>query len=122
MKLLMGSRQSGKTRKLIEKAAREDGIIVCYVAQMIIMIKQRAEEMGLKIRNPITYDDLINKGIRKGVDVPFYLDDVDFFLSGLLKKIIPGVNIETISISVCNNEDTMYGEPLDFYPIKGIEL
>lgn len=92
MKVIYGGRQSGRTTELIKRASKIDGIIVCNSNIMANYIKIMAEDLRVKINNPITYENKKVFTIKKDGNKkkPLLFDEFDFFLLGL--------NIDTIVI------------------------
>lgn len=106
MKIIQGPRGSGRTLRIINECAKSGGYIVCRPFQARI-IDGRAKRMGLNIPPAISYDEFIKKSYGKGIK-KFHIDDAE----ELLKRMCPGVEIETISIctkNIENLEDEVYG-------------
>ncbi len=70
MKVIQEERQADKVSLLIMEADGREGEIVCQSLIMSMAILEQANKMGCKIRNPITYDDLLMRG--RGGDLKDY--------------------------------------------------
>lgn len=97
MKVIYGSRRSGRTTQLIEACAEaekngEACCIVCHSHQEARRIMQRAEEMGLEIPYPISFDALPLKGTNHYMKL--YIDNAEFLLQQMLGMPIEAVTIE----------------------------
>ena len=90
----VGGRQSGKTTELIKEVHKNAGTIVTINKRSKKNILDKAEELNLKIKDPITYDDFINQDLKFKI-CRFYIDDIDIFL----KKLFPLLTIEGITIT-----------------------
>lgn len=84
---MIGARQRGKTRLLIEQAAETNGVIVCPSCHMVEYIIYMARDLGYSINRPITYYDLFihSKG-RKDTD--YYFDEYGMQLESIIWRAI----------------------------------
>lgn len=87
MKIYAGSRQSGKTTKLILECAEKDGVIMCSNAGSAAYIMDTAKKMGVKIRKPVTTRQFLKGKLSKEKGVKLFIDDAELFLKGLCKKL-----------------------------------
>lgn len=97
MRLIYGTRGSGKTTNLIKECAKEKGysLIVCHTIQVALYYQDMAKDMGLEIPLPISMDEFIKGDFRGKNITSFYIDNADL----LLEKLARGVKIEKISIT-----------------------
>lgn len=103
MRTLYSGRQSGKTMKLIKISAELSVPIIVKDVATGNHLKRRAKEMGVKIPNPISIDDIITGRI-KGINFNTVLvDDADYILEVLIASKVPGCRIDTIAL-VARNE------------------
>lgn len=80
MDLILMPRRSGKTLRLIERAAKDGGIIVCKDHKTCQEIIQRAQNMGREISRVMTYDNLLRDGLC-GMPMEFiHIDDIQDLL------------------------------------------
>lgn len=86
MKALVGPARSGKTTHLIELAAAQDLCLVCADSKRIAYVQALARKKGLKIRQPLTYDQVIYDRVGPMGMRGFVFDDVD----RLLQRIADG--------------------------------
>lgn len=83
MKTLIIPRGKGKTTELIKKSAEFGYYIVCQRLAEANRIQAEAQDMGLQIPLPITYDEFLKKKYyEKGIS-GFLIDNVDIFLQSL---------------------------------------
>lgn len=85
MKIFTGGRRCGKTQKAIEWAAENDAYIVCSTFQDATRIFRRAKEQGIKIRFPITFDELTDGGLLGAGVEGLVFDNVDLLLARLAR-------------------------------------
>lgn len=99
MEVIFGGRRTGRTTKLIQMAAEagakgEVCYIVCMSNNEAYRIKQRANEMGLFIGFPITYDEF-RQGQIASQNVKFLLiDNAECLLQRLIGIPIKAITIE----------------------------
>lgn len=71
MKIIYGSRQSGRTTELIKMCAQDNySLIVCPSRPMCEAVFKLSKELGYEILKPITFRDFVN-----GVPDPMYMVD-----------------------------------------------
>lgn len=95
MEILIGQRQSGKTSYLIKQSAESNGIIVAPTECMAKFIKEQAEEMGLKIQEPISWRNFL-KGYRCK-NGPILIDELGIVLN------LMGITTATLDINYVKN-------------------
>ena len=108
IEVILGPRGCGKTHRLIEKAGKDGGYIVCHSHGEAFRIAKRAGELGLSIPFPLTPGELLRGG-GPGVKC-LHFDNVDFFLR-LLSGGIP-IRSVTFADSVEGMHEPMRGGPL----------
>lgn len=95
-KLVVGGRQTGRTTELIKAAAESESdgevcYIVCHSQDEAYRISQLAQEMGLSIGFPLTYDEFLYRSyVGQNVD-KIYIDNLQFMLRHICK-----VKIDTV--------------------------
>lgn len=80
--VIVGGRQVGKTTKLIEWAARNNGIIIVHSASFARIVKRMAGVYGMEIPDPICYEQINNY---LGSKRQFAVDDAEAFLLWMTK-------------------------------------
>lgn len=115
-KLVIGERGSGKTTDLVKRyiEEKEEAIIIVSNQPMRRMVEEIAIEMGYEIRpNKIfTFNDLIEnrvRGFRIGTKV--YMDNVEYFIDGILKRFSAG-NLDLSHITMSHENVEQDGELL----------
>jgi hypothetical protein len=104
MKMIFGERQAGKTEQLIRMAAEDNDIYLVvssnYEASRVF---QRAKEMGLDIRFPMSYDEFLDgrTSYGKGMKYKVMIDNLDL----LIKHISKGIPVEGFSLNIEFSED-----------------
>ena len=83
MKKILGGRRSGKTRRLIKHAARNNAVIVCMTKHQADHIYLMASQMSVLIPKPISLEEL-RLGKHVGKRNEFMLDEADTILESLL--------------------------------------
>lgn len=94
MKTHIIPRGKGKTTKLIKKSAETGDYIVCHSLDEANRIQAEAQEMGLQIPLPITYNEFLKKLYYGKVISGFLIDNADVFLQSL-----SNVPINSITVS-----------------------
>lgn len=84
MEAFITGRQMGKTQKCIEWAAANDAFIVCHSQREADRIFHHAEQQGIKIRRPVTFEGLLG-GNLVGSNQPLVYDNVDMLLAHLAR-------------------------------------
>lgn len=105
MHVIYQSRQSGKTTKLIKRAAKINGTIICWNKLNRKNILKIAKELNLKINKPITFSEFIKSD--KALVGKILIDNVDHFLRVITKN-----SIDTIVIDA---PDTILYEELGYF-------
>ena len=83
MKIYIMPRGSGKTMYMIRQSAKTGHTIVCFNRQTARSLVLSAESLGLKIQQPITYDDFINNSWRGRKISGFLIDDAQWLLQNI---------------------------------------
>lgn len=104
MRVIVGSRQSGKTAKLIRLSAEHGSYIVCPTRRDVARIAARAKDMNLRISLPITFEEFLGhryyaRGVRG-----FLIDNADQLLAYLSDVPIHAITINVEEEDVNNNE------------------
>lgn len=95
MKIIQRPIRGGKTTKLIQLAAQgRYKLIVCGSLVEAHQIFKSAQDLGLNIPMPITYNELIRRKYAGKNIESFLFDNVDLFLQTLTS-----VKIEAISVT-----------------------
>ena len=82
MEIIIGGARTGKTRKCIELAAKEQAVIVCHSQGEANNIKRQAGSMGLVILDPITFYDFASRTKLLGKPLTKYIiDNADLYLA-----------------------------------------
>lgn len=84
---MIGARNQGKTKLLMEQAAKTNGVIVCPSRHMVEYIIYMARDLGYSINRPITYYELFiySKGRR---DTDYYFDEYGMQLESIIRRAI----------------------------------
>lgn len=80
MKIIAKQRAAGKTTELIKIASETDGYIVCIGVDECARIASEAQDLGLKINFPITYNEFKNGEYCKKNIKAFLIDNADSYL------------------------------------------
>ncbi len=97
--VVFGGRGKGKTAHLIKHAAESGAYIVCSSQEIARRLQQRAQQMGLTIRFPITMDEFAGGHFHPPGCKGFLIDNTLELIQGLAK----GVPVLAISM----DEDSM---------------
>jgi hypothetical protein len=93
MHIIYQPRQTGKTTKLIKRAAKIKGIIVCFNRLNKKNILTIAKELNLKINDPITFSEFIKR--EHNSSDKYLIDNADHFIRFITKK-----QIDTIVVDI----------------------
>lgn len=94
MQLITGSRQNGKTTKLIQKAHETNSIIVCPNLRRRELVSKMAKKLKINIIQPITIDTLMKCPSISGFNYMF--DD----LFDCLIHILPAGNYTCATVNI----------------------
>jgi hypothetical protein len=99
MRVICSGRKTSRTTQLIEMCAEaeargEVSYIVCHSQQAASHIFQRAQEMGLIIGFPITFEEFRGANYAYNNIKNFYMDNADYFLQSLTPVKISAVVFE----------------------------
>lgn len=92
MKVVVGGRRSGKTRRLIELCAEYGGYMVVRSHREAHRVAQMARELGLRIPFPISHGELLSSGCSAGVR-QLWFEEPAAFLSQLTNVPVAGLSI-----------------------------
>jgi hypothetical protein len=98
-------RQTGKTTRLIKRAAKIKGTIVCWDQRNTKNILKIAKEFNLEINKPITFSEFVK--LENYSTGKYLIDNADHFIKWIVKK-----NIDTIVIDA---PDTILHEELGYF-------
>lgn len=81
--IVSGARRTGRTTAMIRTAAESFAYIVCPDRRQVQHIQRMAQEMGVDILFPITWDDFVNgryygRGVRG-----FVIDNLDLCIQSM---------------------------------------
>ena len=97
MKLIAGSRGTGKTRRLIQLASKNEYLLACINRDMSKYAWDMSKDLGIRIIYPITHDQLLDGECLRGhTYAGILIDDVDRFLE---KSLMHNVSIKAVSMS-----------------------
>lgn len=102
MKIIGGSRRSGRTTRLIELCAQSEAngnpsYIVCHNLNEASRIFREAKSLNLDIAFPITYDELGSFHGMPTAKFKFFIDNGEYLLRKFLSS---KYDIDTITITV----------------------
>lgn len=83
MKVICRGRQEGKTIEAIKMSAETGSYIVCYSQRECSRVFQVAQEMGLNILFPISFDEFLSKKYYSRHIKGFIIDNADMLLQHL---------------------------------------
>ncbi len=94
MKIIHGSRRSGKTTKLIQISSEKGFHIVCLCDNELCRVIKMANDMGKKIPKPITFGQFLSD-CYLGMDINgFLFDNLDIMLQQMTS-----IPIHTITLT-----------------------
>ena len=97
MRVISMPRRAGKTTEAIKLAHETTGYIVCHSIEEARRISGLADELGLPIRLPITYAELIESGMQSAYpNQALIIDNADQFFNWLVKgrHIVVGITTD----------------------------
>lgn len=103
-KIIIGTRASGKTTKLIREACATGFTIVCNNMQRCQSVIEQAHSLQITIRTPIPFRDFLERRHYGLGCAGFLFDDIDLILQGLSPLPIGAItltnsgNVNNISI------------------------
>ena len=105
MNIIVGGRQTGRTTELIKLAAKaeqqgEVSYIVCHNHASAYSISKRAQEMGLNIGFPLTYDEFLNHRYAGSSIKNLYIDNIE-----LLIQYMTPVHVAAITVTKEKRDD-----------------
>lgn len=105
MKIIHGARRSGKTTQLIKEAAKKDAVILCHSAIAAKAVADRAKDMGIDIREPLTIHTARRRA-SYSVD-KVLIDNAELVLQELI-QLYTRMHIHTITINDESNTEQRY--------------
>jgi hypothetical protein len=98
MDIIASGRQTGRTTELIKRSAeaesqRRVNYIITHSHSEAFRISKQAEELGLKIGFPLTFDEFLSRGYAGQNISHFYIDNAEM----LIQRLTP-IKIEAITI------------------------
>lgn len=102
MDIYIGTRQSGKTTKLIQLSAETGAIIVVGTYSMVKYVMSMAINMGLKIPEPISYKDLIERAHYEHLTRRYLIDEAQMLFDWL--------NVDAVTITMDGNLCELKGD------------
>lgn len=110
MTLITGKRGTGKSTWLLHESARTMQYIVCSHHAVAVSLQRAAQNLGLDIPFPLTYDEFVHqKFYGKGIK-GFLIDNVEFlfqYISGSVPvtAVVLGVNEKDTWVDLDNPPD-----------------
>ena len=96
MKIYNLDRGEGKTTKAIEQAHKTGAYIICKNREEAVRTMRMAEENGLNIRFPITFDEFLGTRMRGSLVKNVIIEDAErLFLS-----LFQGLEVEMVTLNV----------------------
>ncbi len=95
MEIIVGKRQSGKTTRLIRKAANFNGYLVVHNERMASDVAQIAAKMGIGINYPLTHAEFLKQNYHGCGVKHFYIDDAELLLERISLVPIKGITMRT---------------------------
>lgn len=86
MQIMLAARQAGKTAAAILKANETKSYIVTWNRRRCLDILEHAEKLGVHIRNPVSWQELVDSNYSTGFVNDIVIDDVDMILQMLFKQ------------------------------------
>ena len=101
MKIIIGTKGSGKTTKLIEQAAKENLVIVTATNKQADNVRKRADELNLTVFVISVENIISDNGIKRGSELEsliikngILIDDADLVLTRILSDVtIKGISL-----------------------------
>lgn len=86
MKVMYSGRQFGKTTEIIKKAHATGSYIVVATRKDAQRISKHAEDLGINIRFPVTWEELVSAGYSTGFVKDIVIDDLDRIIQNLFQQ------------------------------------
>lgn len=99
MRVICSGRKTSRTTQLIEMCAEAESLgeisyIVCHNHQTAYHIAERAREMGLSIRFPLSFEEFKKGLYNEQIIKNFYIDNADYLLQNMTQVPIRAVVFE----------------------------
>lgn len=98
MRLIGRSQGHGKTLEAIRVAAEKKAYLLVLNHEEKVRVVKLAEEMGLKIRNPVTFDEFFRDKMRGSFVRNVVIDNMDHFVKRLFASYGLTVDAATVLI------------------------
>ena len=106
MKIITGSRASGKTEALIRYAHDNKALILCSTRHQCNLIKRRAMHQGLDILDPMVFSDFFKRGsdvpLDKTKNLEIVIDELPSCLRGYFEA---NISLATGTIPTMHPQD-----------------
>lgn len=86
MRIIVGKPGTGKTLEAIRVAAKTSSYILTPQRSDAIRICDAAETLGLKIRNPVTLEDMLRSNNSTGFVRGLVIDDLDRIIHAMYRR------------------------------------
>lgn len=101
MELIVGTKQSGKSSKLIKYAHKNDLQIVCQDKRACENMEALANKLNMKIRYPLTYGDLLAQNYYGYNLRGLVIDNAE----KLLQALSPNLNIFAVTFNIEDSDE-----------------
>jgi len=85
MEIILQSRQTGKTTRMVKLASEKGYTIIVSRPSRVGAVLKLAEKLGLKIKEPIAYEEYLRYEIGQHKGTELIIDDAECILSHLFK-------------------------------------
>lgn len=100
MRIVSGGRQLGKTTAMIHMAAETNAYIVCPNRQQVDHVFRMSKDMGVRIHQPITWDDLIEKRYHARGISAFVIDNLDQCIQQVTPVPVLGASVPAADVLI----------------------
>ncbi len=87
-------RQTGKTTKLVKRAAKVNGQIICSTETSKRNILELAKKLNLNIHKPITIGEFMTHRDTTSYNKPLLIDSAEYILSYIFREKIDAITID----------------------------
>lgn len=99
MNIIVRGRQTGRTDEIIRMCAEDEkngeiSYIICMSHSEVRRIFDRAKELNLIIRFPLTFNEFLNKQYYSKTIRNFYIDNADLLLQSMTTINIKAITME----------------------------
>lgn len=95
MQKVITPRGMGKTRYLINKAAKTGATMVVHSDKMVYIVDSWAKELGCEIKKPVVFREFVRREFREVNPKGYLIDDLD----SCLNLLNPDVKVLAVSMS-----------------------